>query len=158
MMGVSSPGLTLMNEVFNTPFEISLRMALLFGTCDNAMTSDRAAALDFITIYSNAFHLTQQSINGENDYGFSEFATRRELVNQALKNMVIDGLMVVHRDEFGFQYALSTAGKNFRNSLKSEYAREYSELATITVKRMKNRSDVELLALITHESTQSLRR
>ena len=147
-----------MNEVFNTPFEISLRMVLLLSACGNAITADRAAALDFITVYSSAFHLSQRSINGENDFGFSEFATRRELVNKALKSMVIDGLMTVHRDELGFQYSLSPAGKKFCGSLNSEYAREYSELATITVRSTKTKSDVELLTFITRESTKSLRR
>ena len=147
-----------MNEVFNTPFEISLRMVLLLSACDNAITADRAAALDFITVYSSAFHLSQQSINGENDFGFSEFATRRELVNKALKSMVIDGLMAVRRDELGYQYSLSPSGRKFCSSLNSEYAKEYSKLAAITVRSMKTKSDVDLLTLITHESTQSLRR
>lgn len=147
-----------MRDVFNTTFEISLRMSLLFGVYNNAMTADRAAAYDFITIYSSSFNLSDRALNGENDFGFSEFAVRRDIITKALKNMIVDGLLTVHRDRSGFKYALTKNGVDFYKSLNSEYAEEYKTLARKTIETLRNTDDVKLLALITRESTKALRR
>ena len=84
-----------LRNVFNTIFEISLRMTLLSGVSNDAMTVDRAAAYDFITIYSNSFNLSDQALNGENDFGFSEFTVRREIIAKALKSMIIECAEIV---------------------------------------------------------------
>lgn len=147
-----------MRDVFNTTFEISLRMTLLFGVSNDAMTADRAAAYDFITIYSSSFNLSDRALNGENDFGFSEFTVRREIISKALKNMIIDGLLTVRRDRSGFKYTLTKNGIDFYKSLNSEYAEEYRALARKTIETLRNTDDVKLLALITRESTKALRR
>ena len=147
-----------MHDVFNTTFEISLRMTLLFGVSNDAMTADRAAAYDFITIYSSSFNLSDQALNGENNFGFSEFTVRREIITKTLKNMIIDGLLTVRRDRSGFKYTLTNNGIDFYKSLNSEYAEEYRALARKTIEALRNIDDVKLLSLITRESTKALRR
>lgn len=147
-----------MRDVFNTTFEISLRMTLLFGVSNDAMTADRAAAYDFITIYSSSFNLSDQALNGENNFGFSEFTVRREIITKTLKNMIIDGLLTVRRDRSGFKYTLTNNGIDFYKSLNSEYAEEYRALARKTIEALRNTDDVKLLSLITRESTKALRR
>jgi len=94
-------------------------MTLLFGVSNDAVTADRAAAYDFITIYSSSFNLSDRALNGENDFGFSEFTVRREIIAKALKKMIVDGLLTVRRDRSGFKYTLTKNSIDFR---PGEYA------------------------------------
>lgn len=56
MTGKSSGCLT-MTELFNTPFETSLRVLLTLRVFGEAMTLDKIAAADFMTIYARDFSL-----------------------------------------------------------------------------------------------------
>ena len=102
-----------MNKIFNTTFETSLRILLLLSVSESEqMTLDRIADYDFITIYSKYFGLSEIALHGENDFGLSEFAARRGMMQSTLKSMVLDGLVSVKRRENGFQYSISSVGKN----------------------------------------------
>ena len=58
-----------MTRLFNTPFELSLRSALLLSVVERKdMTLDRIAAYDFIAIYGSYFDLTENNLHGLNDY------------------------------------------------------------------------------------------
>jgi len=46
-----------MTELFNTPFETSLRVLLTLRVFGEAMTLDKIAAADFMTIYARDFSL-----------------------------------------------------------------------------------------------------
>ena len=67
-----------MQELFNSTFEVSLRLMLLLSTTgDIPMTVDRIAAYDVMTIYSRDFGLSDEVLHGDNEFGLSEFASRR---------------------------------------------------------------------------------
>lgn len=122
------------------------------------MTIDRIAAYDFITIYSRYFELSDVNLHGDNEFGFSEFATRRTAIQAAAKSLVLDGLVGVTRQADGFRYVINTAGRKFRQSQTTEYAEAYCWLARITLDHFKSKSEVELLTLISKKSTNALRR
>ena len=96
-----------MAKLFNSSFELSLRILLLLSISeDEGMTIDGVLAYDFITIYNRYFGLSETSLHGENDFGFSEFANRRDLIKEALKVLVLDGMITVLRKEDGFHYSI----------------------------------------------------
>ena len=54
-----------MKTVFNSTFEISLRILLLLSESEDAgLSIDRIAAYDFITIYSKYFDLSDRVLHG----------------------------------------------------------------------------------------------
>mgnify|MGYP007135424621 FL=1 len=96
-----------MNKIFNTTFESSLRILLLLSVSgDEQMTLDRIADYDFITIYSKYFGISDMALHGENEFGLSEFAARRGMMQSTMKSLVLDGLVSVKRRQNGFQYSI----------------------------------------------------
>lgn len=122
------------------------------------MTVDRISAYDFITIYSRYFGLSNTSLHGDNDFGFSEFAARRKLIQDALKSLVLDGMISVLRKDDGFHYSINENGKTLCRNLTTEYATTYRFLAKKVVENYNSMSEIEVLNLVSKESTKALRR
>lgn len=146
------------NKLFNTPFEISLHVVLLLDAVNAAITLDRITAYDFIAIYCEDFGIADKSLNGENGFAFSELSTRRNITKSAIKNLVVDGLVIAMDDETGILYSISESGRKLGEGFKSEYAREYKELIHLVTQKYKGNNDVQLLNIINRQSTKSLRR
>ena len=146
------------NKLFNTPFELSLHVVLLLDVADTGLTLDRIAAYDFIAIYCEDFGVADRSLNGENGFAFSELSARRNLTKTAIKDLVVDGLVVASDDETGILYSVSESGRKMSKGFKSEYAERYKELMRLVVEKYGNYSDVQLFNEINKQSTKSLRR
>ena len=146
------------NKLFNTPFELSLHVVLLLDVADTGLTLDRIAAYDFIAIYCEDFGVADRSLNGENGFAFSELSARRNLTKTAIKDLVVDGLVVASDDETGILYSVSESGRKMSEGFQSEYAERYKELMRLVVEKYGNYNDVQLFNEINKQSTKSLRR
>ena len=135
------------NRLFNTPFELSLHVVLLLDVANAGITLDRIAAYDFMAIYCEDFGVADKSLNA-----------RRNLIKTAIKNLVVDGLVIATDDEAGILYSASESGRNMSKSFQSEYAKRYKELMRLVVAKYGNYSDVQLFNEISRQSTKSLRR
>jgi len=148
-----------MENVFNTSFEISLRILLMLSVDDKrTMTADMIAAVDFIAVYGRSFGVADENLNGDNFFNFSEFAARRELVQKAIKLLVLDGLTTVSKRRDGFRYGISESGKTYRARLDNDYADEYCASARSTKELIGSKSERDVLALINRLSIASLQR
>ena len=146
------------NRLFNTPFELSLHVVLLLDVANAGITLDRIAAYDFIAIYCEDFGVADKSLNGENGFAFSELSARRNLTKTAIKNLVVDGLVIATDDETGILYSVSESGRNMSEGFQSEYAKRYKELMRLVIEKYGNYSDVQLFNEISRQSTKSFRR
>ena len=146
------------NKLFNTPFELSLHVVLLLDMADTGLTLDRIAAYDFIAIYCEDFGVADRSLNGENGFAFSELSARRNLTKTAIKDLVIDGLVIALDDDTGILYSVSESGRKMSEGFQSEYAARYKELMRLVVDKYKDISDIQLFDEINRQSTKSLRR
>ena len=114
-----------MINVFNSSFEVSLRiLIIMYVTCEK-MSVDRIVAMDFITIYGKDFGVSEDNLHGDNNYRFCEYAARREIVSCAIKELVLKNYIVPHVNKSGFCYSISDDGKAFCESLNDEYANVY---------------------------------
>lgn len=148
-----------MNNIFNSPFEISLRVLLILTEYEgNYLSSDMLAATDFITVYGAAFGVSETNLHGDSLFKFSEFATRRELVGQAVKILVIKGLITVSCSKNGFNYAITQNGADYCNSLKSDYANTYREMVNKSRKYIIDSSEQDILNMINKHSIRSLKK
>ena len=119
-----------MNSILGSKFEVSLRILLLLEAAQNEpLTEGAIAALDYITVYSHDFGLSESNLHGKGKYRFGELASRRATVRAAIKQLVLDRLIVVTRSSDGFNYRLSDEGVDFASDLNSEYADIYYETA-----------------------------
>ena len=65
-----------MNKLFNSVFENSLRILLLLAEFDCGQSLDKIYATDFMVTYGATFGVSESDLNGDNQYKFSEFASR----------------------------------------------------------------------------------
>lgn len=148
-----------MTKLFNSTFEVSLRALLLLSqTADVNMTIDRIVAYDFIALYSRHFDLAEINLHGDNEYGFSELSARRTVVQAALKELVLDGLVKAIRRKDGFCYEITDTGAAFCQKQVTDYANTYRRLASATHKKFKTMTEVEIMAIISQKATHALRR
>ena len=146
-------------KLFNSSFEVSLRALLLLSvTGDENMTLDRIVAYDFIAIYGRHFGIADTNLHGDNDYGFSELSTRRAVLQDSLKALVLDGLVRAARQSEGFCYKMTETGYRFCHGQKTEYANTYRQLVKKKKKKYAEASEVELMTAISRKSAEALRR
>lgn len=146
-----------MIKIFNSTFENSLRMVLLLSEYDEPQLLDRLYTADFLAIYGKDFGIGEENLNGDNDYKFSEFQSRKVMCRTALKELVLNGLVVPTKDTKGILYQLNDNGRNYADSLHSEYATEYREYANAAIEYMMKYTDRQIITMINKLSTDSVR-
>ncbi len=105
------------NTVFNTAFEISMRLLLVLSLSKKKrLTIDSLVTADFISNYSKEFGLSSSNLHGDNEFSFSEFSTRRALAQDAIKQLVLENMIGVSYSKDGFQYSVSERGRTLGNS------------------------------------------
>ena len=143
------------NKLFNTTFENALRLLILLDVYDYPQTLDMLYAVDFMATYGKTFNITEDNLNGDNQYKFSEFASRREAVMIALKALVLDGLVQALNLNDGIAYTVSSDGEDYCNSLESDYATEYRRNAQLVIKSVAGKTERELISKINKMSARS---
>ena len=108
--------------------------------------------------YGATFGVSKSDLNGDNQYKFSEFASRREIVRQALKQLVLDGLVWPDNSAAGILYSITDAGREYGATLDSEYAEEYRSTARRIVEMVSDVSERSIIEKINKMSAESLRK
>lgn len=145
-------------KIFNSPFEMQLRLLLLLSSRPEATyTVDRMVALDFISCYAADFSLPFGNLHGQNNHKFAEMSNRRMLVQLAINEAFTKGLVDAIVDK-GYFFTISTQGLNFIQCLEDAYAVEYSKIVKATIKKYNEDSDKDIIAAIQSDSLRSLRR
>jgi len=144
-------------SVFNSTFEMELRVLLLMSAAKKkAYSIERIVSLDFIVCYAGYFQLPYLNPQGDNQYMFSELASRRERLQEAVKGLVVQGLLNVEMDN-GYAFSITDAGSKYIRKLKSEYALQYKAIAADAIKRFKDYSDLQLDHMINDSAVKSVR-
>lgn len=150
--------MTMTDKLFNSAFENSLRILLLLAEFNCGQSLDKIYATDFMVSYGATFDVSESDLNGDNQYKFSEFASRREIVRQALKQLVLDGLVWPDNSADGISYSITDAGREYSAILESEYAEEYRNTARRTVEVVSGISERTIIDEINKMSAESLRK
>jgi hypothetical protein len=144
-----------MTKLFNTPFEVSMRILLaLLIAPKKQMSLDMITAIDFLTIYSSDFDISDYNLHGENIFSFSEFTSKRKVISESIKELVLKDLVTVIQSEQGFQYKLNNRGKNLCDTFTSDYASEYIGFAQEVWDFVNEKSEVEIINYINNKAAQ----
>ena len=136
------------NSLFNSTFEVELRILCLLGSGRKpVMSLERIVLMDFIVCYAECFQIPYMNLHGDNGQMYGELSNRRQLCDEAIKSLVIQGLVDVTVDN-GYFYSISATGKKYVRKLQSEYARLYQEIAELAIKKYKKYPDNELSLII----------
>lgn len=146
----------MMNKLFNSVFENALRLIILLDEFNSKQSLDMIYVADFMVSYGLTFDVSEVELNGDNKYKFSEFASRRETVRIALKELVVDGLVIPINSEEGIRYTITEAGHIYSKSLSSEYSEEYRNIAKKVVDLVSGKSERIIIKQINKMSTESI--
>ncbi len=146
-----------MIKIFNSAFENSLRMVLLLNEYEEPQLLERLYTTDFIAIYGKDFNIAQENLNGDNDYKYSEFQSRKVVCTKALKELVLNGLIIPIKDDKGILYQINGFGKQYAESLQSEYAIEYRKCAKAAREYIDKYTDRQVVSMINRLSADSVR-
>lgn len=147
-----------MNNVYNSVNEVSLRLLIILYNCDKPISSDRLVGLDFLAVYGKEFQISNTNLHGDNKYKFSELPSRREIIGESIKYLVINDLIKVSLVN-GFEYSISDKGAEYVSNLKSAYSISYNENVCVAIEKVKELDDMSILKLIQSKSTvQTLRK
>lgn len=144
-------------KIFNSDFEMKLRVLLLLSQTKRALSREEIVNFDFITIYSADFGVGEENLHGDNKFKYGEFASRQELCWIALKQLVVDGLVTIVTKD-GFSYKISAAGLQYANDMESAYSIEYREIARKVFAQYSNYSEKETRSEIDKKAIDSARR
>lgn len=95
---------------------------ILLEVADKPLNIDKITYLDFMSVYAKEFGLSDKNLNGENHYKYGEISAKRRSITAALKRLVIDRFVKATVNPSGLVYSIDVIGKNYANSLDSEYA------------------------------------
>jgi len=146
------------NSVFNTSFEVSLRILLTLEVSGGKMTVDMIAVSDSMTVYGRDFGISDDNLHGENCYRFGEFGVRRELVREAIKLLVLDAFITVESTKDGIVYSIDKRGADYVERLKNDYACRYREVSARTKTYLEGLSERDALRRFNKYSIVALRR
>lgn len=112
-------------EVLGSTFELSLRLLMLLDELDKTFNKETIDAMDFIALYGKDFGILPENLHGDGAYRFSEFPSRENRITNAIRFLVIKGLINLQTVNEGFLYSISPDGKQMCMNLKSAYTERY---------------------------------
>ena len=134
-------------ELFNTPFELGLRMVyLLFALRPGSADLQKLVLLDYAIVYSQDVG-GPASLHTPVPYRNAELFSRRERIEQGLYIMSTRGLVDVTLDDRGVMYKAGASSFTMVGSLSSRYWRELQERCMWVAKQFGQASSTDLLNL-----------
>lgn len=134
-------------ELFNTPFELGLRMVyLLFALRPGGADLQKLVLLDYAIVYSKDVG-GPASLHTPVPYRNAELFSRRERIEQGLYLMSTRGLVDVVLDDRGMTYIAGQSSFTMVGSLSSKYWRDLQVRCAWVAERFGQSSSTELLNL-----------
>lgn len=137
-------GVSMAENIINSTLEFELRVLLLLQAArKSAFSIERIVSLDFIICYAGHFQMPYLNPQGDNQYMYAELASRREHIRDAIRSLVIQGMVDVAVDH-GYIFSISDVGTEYIKKMKSEYAKQYKIIASDAIKQFKDYTELEL--------------
>ena len=134
-------------ELFNTPFELGLRMVyLLFALRPGGADLQKLVLLDYAIVYSKDVG-GPTSLHTPVPYRNAELFSRRERIEQGLYLMSTRGLVDVVLDDSGMTYIAGQSSFTMVGSLSSKYWRDLQVRCAWVAKRFGQATSNDLLNL-----------
>lgn len=110
--------------VFNSPFELGIRMVYLLQSLGpRGADLQKLVLLDYAVVYSADLN-GPSSLHTPVPFRGAELLSRRELIEQGLYLMSTRGLVTASWDDYGITYHAGEASRSMTSSLTSTYLRK----------------------------------
>lgn len=132
--------------VFNSPFELGLRMVYLLGAlAPGGADLQKLVLLDYAIVYSGDLG-GPNSLHTPVPYRGAELLSRRELIEQGLYLMSTRGLIDARMDSDGITYYAGPAARSMTGALTSNYLRQLEARCEWVANQFGNADSIELTA------------
>jgi hypothetical protein len=130
--------------VFNSPFELGIRMVYLLQSLDpSGADLQKLVLLDYAVVYSADLN-GPTSLHTPIPFRGAELLSRRELIEQGLYLMSTRGLVAASWDEDGITYRAGEASRAMTSSLTSDYLRKLEARCEWVAEHFGNADSAEL--------------
>lgn len=138
-------------SLYNTPFELGLRMVyLLFALRPHGADLQKLVMLDYAIVYSNDIG-GPESLHTPVPFRNSELFSRRERIEQGLYLMSTRGLVDIQITADGLNYIAGPSSYTMVGSLSSKYWRELESRCRWAAIRFGEMSTREMQDLFTNQ-------
>jgi len=141
-----------MTQIYNTSLEISMRVLLLLNAANEPLNIDRMVYLDIFSLYSKQYGYGTENLHGENKESANEYTIRRAAIDNSIKELLARGLINVDYSNKGYRFKIANTGTQICESINNEYANKYSQNIKLVHEKIKNKSENELMILLTNVS------
>lgn len=132
-------------SVIGSTYEISQRILLMMAsTPDLSLDEFQITALDFIAVYAGDFDILDENLHGYGNYRFSEYLSRKTLVSDALRQLVLSRFLAIHTTESGYSYSISDSGMAFFKKIDNSYAKEYVLAVKAVLKHFNGANSIDM--------------
>lgn len=125
-----------------------MRILLLLNTFNSPLDLDDITTIDILSTYGKQYGISNTNLHGDSTYTVSEIATRRELIKNAIKDLVLQNFAMVASTTSGFLYSITEVGRKICESMSSDYSKEYSEAVFLTKKYLQTKTVEEIRNLV----------
>ncbi|NNM43756.1 MAG: threonine transporter RhtB [Chlamydiae bacterium] len=133
-----------MNEIFNTPFELGIRMVyLLMALHPLKVDLQRLIYFDYAAIYSADLG-GPESLHTPVPLRGGEYASRRDVIEKGLYLMASRSFIDVQADATGITYCLGEHGPSLVGLISGEYSKELFRRCNWVANELSNKSEKEL--------------
>lgn len=137
-----------MIQIFNTSFELALRVILQLYCVKCPMKKDIIVYYDLVSTYGASYGILEFNLNGNNPIYLAELKARNSLISDALCEQVKNGLIKPIYSKDGFSYQITDLGTKFANKLANKepytisyidcFKTAYKKLATLTLEQLRD--------------------
>lgn len=132
-------------QLYNSRFEISLRVLLILSYYKQSFNDDLLTAIDLFNTYGKNYGYTEMNLHGDNELSFRELDSRKKIIKIALKYLLTKGFVVPGDLKMGFTYKITPKGTVFVNGMDNDYLKEYTTEMKIIHGKINNLPDNEII-------------
>ncbi len=118
-------------KVFNTTFEVSMRLLILLNSLKQPIDEEKILYLDFISVNARNYGFDADNLNGDGLYMLNELTSQRTLIKESIKSLVRQDFISVISTEYGFNYMIKNDGRILCEQMQSDYSKQYKNNSKI---------------------------
>ena len=137
-----------MISLYNSPFEISLRMLMLLRVFSVPVSGERLYLMDFLCTNGKRFHFTDTDLFGSHSLQAGALPALKKECRQSMALLTAQSLAEVQISLQGILYTLTEKGNSTSQKISGHWASQYTTNAAQIISALEHRSDTEILTLI----------
>ena len=131
-----------------------MRILTLLYANKKAVSLNIITAVDLFSTYGKNYDMLETNLHGDNSYSFGEIASRRTLIQKALKSLALKGYISVLNTSKGFRYIINNEGEKLCSNIKSDYFDSYTNNVKTVMSKVSQLSEKEIIEYATRYSVE----